>query len=161
MVPSLDDVYPPLVASRVFSNTATWDLNDVALTEAVYRLYVNSNSNTVDAGDIWLLPNGAAYANSFTYSNLYWTSANKTAASFKKVDKTNAFCIGSTDVSHAFIFISTFANNKRLIALSAASQDQSMNIIASWNNSSTPWTTLGIILFPQPTSGVVGLRRLI
>lgn len=161
MVPSLDDVYPPLVVSRTFSGTAVWDLSDVPLEEAVYQLHINAASDTVDTGDIWLLPNGAAYAASFTHSTLYWTSVNKAAASFKRVDKTNAFCIGTTDTAHALILISTYRNNKRLVALSAAARDQSMNIIASWNNSSTPWTTLGTILFPQPTSGIVGLRRLV
>lgn len=159
-VPSLDHMYPRLVVSRAFNNTDTWDLSDVALEEGVYQLHINAVSDIVDIGDIWLLPNGAAYTGSFTYSSLYWTAANKNNTSFKKIDKTNAFCIGTTDVAHGLIFISTYNNNKRIMALTAANKDQSMNINAAWNNSSTPWTALGTIVFPTPTSGIVGLRRL-
>lgn len=160
-IPSMDHLYPRLVVSRVFSNTDMWDLSDVALEEGVYQLYLNAADVAVDAGDIWLLPNGAAYTNGFSHSNLYWTASNKNTASFERINRANAFCIGSTSVVHGLIFMSTYGSNKRLIALSAANMNHSMNLIASWNDTAVPWSTLGTVLFPAPTSGIVGLRRLV
>jgi len=113
------------------------------------------------AAPVFLHPNNTAYSNSFVYSALYRVSS----ASSSDYTTYSAFRIGWGFVGSVF-YITNFLQYKNIKGFYSqyGTGDSYPAVIifsTAWRDTTTPWTSLGTIVFPQPSSGYIMVRRLV
>jgi len=147
-----------------FTNASSVPLH-IATYDNTYYEFILATSNTggtsgaVD-NPIFLYPNNTTYSNAFRLAIFYRTSsgggsAYKTFSAFQI-----GRCFGSI---HCFIFNKTVYKNVKgffdLYGKSTVYPGLSC-FSTDWRDNSTPWTSLGSIIFPQLSSGRILVRRL-
>jgi len=131
----------------------------------IYKMIIapsnNFSNSGATAGDILLQPNNTTYNNAFRNTLIY-----RDLPSFSSAYATNAnaFRIGYF-ISFINLTIQNFTTAKlimgNLLMWGASSNFPSIEInISAWNDTTTAWTSLGTLIFPQSTSGKVIVERL-
>ncbi len=148
-----------------FSNTTSVPLHIATQSGTYYECHlVCSNPGGTSGGagaQIFLNPNNTTYSDYFVYAEL-----------FRNLDGTNsnyftysAFRCGFAFVSSVF-YITNFVqykNVKGIFDIYGINIDYPTLVTFStdWRDTTTPWTSLGTIIFPQSTTGYVLVRRLV
>ena len=109
---------------------------------------------------VFLNPNNTTYSNAFVYVCLYRTSSDSGSACIGY----SAFVFGS-GYTNLTCFITNFTQYKNVRGfydIWGFSLDYPAIVIFSsdWRDTTTVWTSLGTIVFPQATSGYILIRRL-
>jgi hypothetical protein len=148
-----------------FSNATSVPLHIATSSGTSYELYLASSNNMgtsgATAGGILLNPNNTTYSSAFLTRGVYVSSsgsASGTAVSY------SSFYIGF-GLSHLYAKITNITTAKTVVTNFVNWGDSNdiatIDIFAnSWNDTTTAWTSLGTITFPQSTSGYVLVRRL-
>jgi hypothetical protein len=112
------------------------------------------------SGGIYLNPNNTTYSNSFVYAYVFRASR----AQGSDYITYSAFRCGWGFVSSAF-YITNFVQYKNVKGIydtygTIGSYPQLFIFSTDWRDTTTPWTSLGTITFPQVTSGYTIVRRI-
>jgi len=113
------------------------------------------------AAPVYLNPNNTTYSNSFVYAQLYRNSSGLGSG----YHTYSAFRCGYAFVSSVF-YVTNFVqykNVKGIYDIYGQDVNYPTAVISStdWRDTTTPWTSLGTIVFPQATSGYIIVRRLV
>jgi hypothetical protein len=148
-----------------FNNVASVPLHIATQNETYYEMHIISSngarSTATTTSYTTLYPNNKLYSGAFI-SNTVWKASNNEGSS--NVIRDNGFIIGPGFVI-ATAYITNFTQYKG-IRVHADSYGSTyyfplLYIVNSdWQDTTTPWTSLGTITFPQPTSGFVLVKRL-
>jgi hypothetical protein len=116
---------------------------------------------TGSGGPVFLNPNNTTYSGAFVFLNVYMADHLSSVSSGKVTY--NAFRITWAG-THARIYIHNVTTAKSVKSLTHV-WDSINNCSISmeltyWNDTTTPWTSLGTITFPQSYSGYILIRRL-
>jgi hypothetical protein len=147
-----------------FSNATTVLLRIATSSGTLYEVdLVSSNTGGTSGANDWpvfLNPNNTIYSNAFMYSQIYVRSEG---LGYNYINY-SGFRIG-----HAFsqvrCVIMNFTQIKSIIGHYnswgvTTSYPWLFTFVTNWRDTTTPWTSLGTIVFPQPTSGYILIRRL-
>jgi hypothetical protein len=149
-----------------FSNATSVPLHIATQNGTRYecQLVCSNTGGTSGGGNdvVYLNPNNTTYSNAFKYTEVF-LNANSSSAS-GAVATLSSFRIGFAFTVSVF-YITNFTQYKNIIgfyeiygisccypAIHCFSTD--------WQDTSTAWTSLGTITFPQSTSGYILVRRL-
>jgi len=149
---------PGEVAYISFTSATSVPLNIATSNGTYYEMHVVCSSTSGVLNSVLLNPNNTSYSNAFTYLE-YWIGSNSSASD---TETWSAFRIGWS-VPTAIVFISnftTFKNTKAHDICTGSGVTQIHFDGSLWNDTTTSWTSLGTITFPQQTSGYVLVRRL-
>jgi hypothetical protein len=147
-----------------FSNTTSVPLRIATQSGTYYEMdlisFVQLKSGTNNP--VFLNPNNTTYSNAFTFMNVYINDSINNPSSSKVTY--NAFRI-SWGVTHARVYIHNITTAKSVKSLAHVWDSTSNGCaltmeLTYWNDTSTAWTSLGTITFPQSTSGYILVRRL-
>jgi hypothetical protein len=137
---------------RIATQNGTYYEMDVVLSNNV------GTSGATD-GAVFLNPNNTTYSNAFTHVEMYRATAgfNNYVATY------SAFRI-AWGFGDARVFIINFTTRKSIKGIHMITGTIYSPIVvvhaSQWNNTTTLWTSLGTITFPQPSSGYILVRRL-
>ncbi|DAD54584.1 TPA: conserved hypothetical protein, partial [Aquificae Conch Spring virus] len=111
-------------------------------------------------GPIYLNPNNTTYSNAFIYVDIY----RNTSGFGSERGTHSAFRCGLA-FSNVTMFITNFTQYKGIKGIYnvygiAESHPISVLFSTDWRDTTTRWTSLGTITFPQSTSGYILIRRL-
>ncbi|DAD54685.1 TPA: WIAG tail domain protein [Thermocrinis Great Boiling Spring virus] len=147
-----------------FSNATTVPLRIATSSGTLYECdLVCSNTGGTSWGTgypVFLNPNNTTYSGAFVYAE-FWRSSTEAGSSYVSY---SAFRIGY-NFTHGRFIIENFVQIKSIIGcynLWGQSNGFPLLVIFStnWRDTTTPWTSLGTITFPQSTSGYILIRRL-
>jgi len=111
-------------------------------------------------GEIFLLPNNVTYSNAFVFTAVYRDEINFSSDYYSCF----AFRIGWAFIQSHFK-IMNFTQVKSIIGYYnvwgvTVNYPGIAAFATNWRDTTTPWTSLGTITFPQSTSGYILIRRL-
>jgi hypothetical protein len=148
------------VAYISFTNTSSVPLHIATTNGTYYEMVVNSSNSNGNNLQIWLNPNNTTYSNAFNYFD-YWIYNGGVG---HDIVSCSGFYVGESFMA-GVVFISNFTTFKttRVLQIESASSYPSVLRVGGsiWNDTTTSWTSLGTITFPQATSGYVLVRRLV
>lgn len=148
-----------------FSNTTSVPLRIATQSGTYYECHVVcSNTGGTSGGTaapIFLNPNNTTYSSSFVFAQFFRNSQEIGSAYITY----SAFRCGWAFVS-SVSYITNFVqykNVKGILDVYGTSPEYPAVAAFStdWRNTTTPWTSLGTITFPQATSGYIIVRRLV
>jgi hypothetical protein len=148
-----------------FSNTTSVPLRIATQSGTYYECHlVCSNTGGTSGGanaPVYLNPNNTTYSNSFLYVEVYRNTSNLGSNYFTY----SAFRVGAVFTSSVF-YVTNFVQYKNVKGIYdeyGLSYDYPGLIIFStdWRDTTTLWTSLGTITFPQSSSGYILVRRLV
>jgi len=152
------------VARISFNNTTSAPLRIATYSDTEYLMWIipsNTGSNS-GGGDnpIYLNPNNTTYNNAFVYAGVYRNSSGL-GSSYVTY---SSFRIGWS-WSHIFCIIRNLTVYKNITGICdtyRGSTDWPALIIFStdWRDTTTSWTSLGTVVFPQNSSGYVLVQRI-
>lgn len=155
---------PHCIAIINFSNTSTVPLHIATPADSYYELHIipSNTGGTSGARDTraFLYPNNTTYENAFRLTQ-YWRSS---AVFSHSSDTTYAFRI-----AHAFSAVvawitnrTQYKNTRSIVDVYGTSTGwPAINVFCTdWRDTTTPWTSLGTIVFPQNSSGTIIVFRL-
>jgi len=148
------------VAYISFTNTTSVPLHIATTNGTYYELNLVYNGTSGSNTPVYLNPNNTTYSNAFTYFQ-YWVGTP--ASPGYNVTTISAFWIGESNQGAQSIFISNFTTLKTIrdFEIDEGSGFYYMRVSANlWNDTTTSWTSLGTVTFPQATTGYVLVRRL-
>jgi hypothetical protein len=160
--------YPLAVGEEAiinFSNATSVPLHIATQDGTVYEMYlIPSNPGGTSGGSnnpIYLNPNNTTYSNAFIYAELVRIS-NEGTSTYQTL---SSFRIGFSFSSIQCIIINrtVYKNIKGYYDVYGVSGGYPYLTVFStdWRDTTTLWTSLGTISFPQSTSGQVLVRRLL
>ena len=147
-----------------FSNVTEVPLHIATQDGTYYEMHIIPANTGGDSGGqtgaIYLYPNNTTYSGAFYYAAIYrnsdWFSSGYLQYS--------AFRIGWVfSCITAWITNRTqYKNVRGIYNVYGTSPDHpSLNVFSTdWRDTTTPWTSLGTVVFPQSTSGEILVRRL-
>jgi hypothetical protein len=147
-----------------FTNATNVSLHIATQSGTYYECHlVPSNTGGTSSGvgaPVFLNPNNTTYSNSFVYVELYM----ETIGAGSGCTTYSAFRCGYVITSLIF-YITNFTQYKGVKGIYneyGRSNTYPCVVIFStdWRDTSTNWTSLGTITFPQSTSGYILIRRL-
>jgi uncharacterized protein YfcZ (UPF0381/DUF406 family) len=148
-----------------FTNATSVPLMIATQSGTYYEVHLISSNTGGTSGATdnfnYLSPNNTTYSNAFVCAWLYRSSYGIMSS----YTTGSAFGCGWA-FSNATFFITNFVQYKNLRGFLDAYgvlQDYPVAVIFStdWQNTTTSWTSLGTITFPQSTSGYILVRRLV
>jgi len=145
------------VAYISFTNATSVPLHISTSNGTYYEMHLVSNSSSGSNSPVYLNPNNTSYSNAFTYVE-YWINTSTTGTTNTTY---SSFRIGNGVVATT-VFISNYTTfkNVRLMDVCTGFGSSEANFGASmWNDTTTSWTSLGTVIFPQATSGYILVRR--
>ena len=146
------------VAYISFTNAMSVPLNIATTNETYYEMNLISSNTSGSNSQVYLNPNNTTYSNAFAYLEYYVLTSsvgtyNPTLSSF-------GISWGAPVLT---VFISNYTTLKtiRFIEIGIGG-GLSGDVFGAciWNDTTTSWTSLGTITFPQATTGYVLVRRL-
>jgi hypothetical protein len=160
--------YPLAVGEEAiinFTDATSVPLHIATQDGTVYELHlIPSNPGGTSGGGnnpIYLNPNNTTYSNAFVYASLYRNSAGSNSDYITN----SAFKIGHGYSAVYCIIINrtVYKNIRAYFDVYGLSPDYPTIVISSidWRDTTTPWTSLGTITFPQSTSGQILVRRIL
>jgi len=146
-----------------FSNATSVPLRIATQSGTYYECHLicsNAYDESANFDPIFLNPNNTQYTNAFVYATIYRNSIDLG----HHYSTYSAFRCGWL-FSNCTFFITNFTqykNVKGVYDVYGSSIDTPTIVVFStdWKDSTTVWTSLGTITFPQPTSGYILVRRL-
>jgi len=152
------------VAKISFSNKTSVPLKIATEDDTYYELHViPSNPGGTSGGTpspIILYPNNTSYENKFVYAEVFrnlWNlgSSYLTYSGFR-------IGVAFSSITCFIINRTIYKETRSFTNVYGTPQDYpSLNISAcNWRDTTTPWTSLGTIVFPQSSSGEILIRRL-
>jgi len=151
------------IAYISFTNVTNVPLHIATPNNSYYELHViPSNTGGTSGGtdnNVYLYPNNTTYSGAF-YSAEFWRDTSAMSSSYPQ---NSAFVIG-----RAFSAITAWITNRTQYKNVRALLDYygisntwpAMRAISSdWRDTTTEWTSLGTIVFPQSTSGEILVFR--
>ena len=150
------------VAYISFTNATSVSLCIATTNGTYYEMSVvssNSSRTSGTASPIYLNPNNTSYSNAFSYLEAYVQSGGSSSGD---IITYSAFRIGMA-IGNAKVFIHNFTTNKNILGISSDAGTSTSPVIRvytnQWNDTTTSWTSLGTVIFPQATSGYILVRR--
>jgi hypothetical protein len=155
---------PYFTAVVNFSNAAEVPLHISTPADSYYELHIipSNTGGTSGATDspIYLLPNNTTYTNAF-WAAEYWRNSNGLASAYTNI---SAFKVGQAfSAIVAWITNRTQYKNVRAITdvYGISTGWPTIRLMSTdWHDTTTPWTSLGTIVFPQNSSGTIIVFRL-
>ncbi|MEM4620948.1 MAG: hypothetical protein QW607_12150 [Desulfurococcaceae archaeon] len=153
------------VAKVSFFNTTIVPLRIATQSDTAYMMWLlPSNTGGTSGGTpapIYLNPNNTTYSNAFVYAEVY-RNANGFGHGYATY---SSFRIGYT-FSFGFYVIRSLTTYKSIVGMYDVygnSPDYPAIIVFStdWRNTTTPWTSLGTVVFPQNSSGHILIQRIL
>jgi len=147
-----------------FTNATSVQLRIATQSGTYYECHLVCSNTGANSGGgnapVFLNPNNTTYTNAFVYAEIYRNSS----ASGSNYLSYSAFRCGLGFVTSVF-YITNFTQYKNLLGIyDIYGIDWSYSVIicfsTDWRDTSTAWTSLGTIVFPQSTSGYILVRRL-
>jgi len=142
------------VPLRIATQSGTYYEMDVVVSNPIGTSSGSSNP-------VYLNPNNTTYSNAFTYVEVYRNSGDSGVGTL--VATYGAFRIGFA-IPSIKVYITNFTSHKSTKGFyfqTGVSISPTVDInICCWNDTTTAWTSLGTITFPQSTSGYILVRRL-
>jgi hypothetical protein len=160
--------YPLAVGEEAiynFTNATRMPLRIATQDGTVYELHlIPSNTYGSSGGslsEVFLNPNNTTYSNAFVYAELNRISSGSgsaytTFSAFRigwTISSVYCIIINRTVYKHMKVIYNTYGTSDYLAALYVVSHN--------WQDTTTPWTSLGTITFPQSTSGQILVRRIL
>jgi hypothetical protein len=144
-----------------FSNATSVALHISTTNGTYYQMdIVSSNGNSGSDNPAYLNPNNTTYSNAFTYEEVYRDTGGQGSNS----STYNSYRIGWAFPSIR-AYITNYTSNKHVNTINSsagASHSPSIDInTCYWKDTSTAWSSLGTITFPQSTSGFILVKRLV
>ncbi|RLC49288.1 MAG: hypothetical protein DRH57_00265 [Candidatus Cloacimonadota bacterium] len=148
-----------------FTNTTEVPLHIATSSGSYYELdLLPTNEGSQSGGGvapIFLKPNNTTYSNAFKFAQMF-RNRDTHSSSYETF---SAFRIGF-NWAHIRCYIWNTTQYKSIISLNnlyGGDPDYPGLVIAStnWRNTTTPWTSLGTITFPQLSSGKILIRRIL
>jgi hypothetical protein len=149
-----------------FNNATSVPLHIATKSGTYYEMYMACSTSIGQDSNVCLNPNNTTYSNAFvTLGDCRETDG--TTGEYDGIH--NAFRFGAS-APDVVAFISNFTTFKSVksdfmfVCTSAVnnSTDYGMHINANiWKDTTTEWTSLGTITFPQQTTGFILVRRLV
>jgi len=147
-----------------FSNATSVPLRIATQSGTYYEMDLISfvTLKTGTGAAIFLNPNNTTYSNAFTFMNVYINDGNSNVVGNKNTY--NAFRI-TWSGAHARVYIHNVTVAKSVKSLAHMWDSSSYGCaiaieLTYWNDTSTAWTSLGTVTFPQSYSGYILVRRL-
>ena len=148
-----------------FNNVTSVPLHIATSSGTYYEIDLVTSNNVGTSGGsgnpILLNPNNTTYLSAFTYVSIFRSAADTSDSGSSA--NSNAFIIGY-GISDTRVYITNFTSNKSTRVFyfqTGFSYSPSITInVSSWNDTTTAWTSLGTITFPQSSSGYILVRRL-
>jgi hypothetical protein len=147
-----------------FTNATTVSLRIATQSGTYYKCHLVCSNTGGTSGAVntavFLNPNNTTYSNAFVYADLSMNSSSTGSGYFTY----SSFRIGNGFVNSTF-FITNFTqykNIKGIYDVYGVSGGYPLLIVCStdWRDTTTAWTSLGTVVFPQSTSGYILVRRL-
>jgi hypothetical protein len=164
---------PPFSTAVInFSNATSVPLRIATTNNSFYELQIipTNQNNGVD-GVVTLRPNGQTYSDQFRCDRLFF--GYNYLINFTQPVSASAFIVGH-GVPFSVVWITNRTNFRKIIAYAAiygcsiyinssyTLQSPAMVLLnCEWVNTTTQWTSLGTIVFPQTTTGTIIIHRLI
>ena len=156
-----------------FSNKTSVPLYIATTNNSYYELHIiPTRQNGRSESDVYLKPNNSYYESEFhgSYAHLRMAAVYEGGPPIPQLNpysfSGSAFFIGF-GVPFSVVWIINRQEFRKILTYAAAYNAPgafypSIHIInCEWRNTTTPWTSLGTITFPQSTSGTIIIRRLI
>jgi len=151
------------IAYISFSDATQVPLRIASPNNSYYELHIiPSNTGGTSGGtdaNVFLYPNNTTYSNAF-YSAEIWRDGSAMSSSYPQ---NSAFVIGRAfSTITAWITNRTQYKNVRSVLdyYGISNTYPAMRVISSdWRDTTTEWTSLGTIVFPQSTSGEILVFR--
>jgi hypothetical protein len=148
-----------------FSNVTSVPLHIATQSGTYYEMNIIPSNNVGTSGassnPVYLNPNNTTYTNAFTYVEIW---ANNSSSGGGGASTYSAFRIG-WGYTNARVYLTNFTNHKAVLGMdriTGLSTSPSINCyVSQWNNTTTNWTSLGTVTFPQSSSGYILVRRLL
>jgi hypothetical protein len=147
-----------------FTNATSVPLRIATQSGTYYECHLvcSNTGGTTGAGngDVFLNPNNTTYINAFVYADLSRNSNFSSSGYFTY----SSFRCGSV-FSNSTFFITNFTQYKNLKGICdvygvSTGYPALLIFTTDWRDTTTAWTSLGTITFPQATSGYILVRRL-
>jgi len=156
---------PGEVAYISFTSATSVPLNIATTNGTYYEMdLVSSNSvgtSSWGGGDIFLNPNNTTYSNAFNYNELAYITGGSSAVGGSSTFSAFRIGWGFSDVECTIGNFTTYKTVKGIDTDTGTVNSPLMHVYGTqWNDTTTSWTSLGTITFPQQTSGYVLVRRL-
>jgi len=148
-----------------FTNATSVPLRIATQSGTYYEVHLVSNNAGGTSGGIndgvFLNPNNTTYNNAFVHVEIY-----RITSGFGSLTHTYSFFRCGSVFTNSTFFITNFTqykNVKGLVDVYGVSEAYpALGVFSSeWRDTTTSWTSLGTITFPQSTSGYILIRRLV
>ena len=155
---------PYFTAVINFSNATEVPLHIATPSDSYYELHIipSNTGGTSGATDspIYLYPNNTTYTNAFWVAE-YWRNSNGLASAYTNI---SAFKVGQA-FSAIVAWITNRTQYKNVRAITdvygiSTGWATIRPMSTDWHDTSTSWTSLGTIVFPQNSSGTIIVFRL-
>ena len=155
---------PYCIAIINFSNTTTVPLHIATPADSYYELHIipSNTGGTSGATDspIYLYPNNTTYTNAFWVAE-YWRNSSGFSSAYTNI---SAFKVGQA-FSAIVAWITSRTQYKNVRAITdvygiSTGWATIRPMSTDWRDTTTPWTSLGTIVFPQNSSGTIITFRL-
>lgn len=154
-----------------FTNATTAPLN-IATVEGEYELTIigNGTNTTYTASPTYLRPNNTTYGNAFSYLEYGKEISTSDAGGSKTLDSYGTGSHPGIQIAYQQLLkcnyiITTYTTAKCItgshIRKSSATAHVFFRNHVIWENTTTPWTSLGTIAFPFAHSGKIIIKRII
>jgi hypothetical protein len=146
---------------RIDLTNATEDYMLQVGEEAIINFINTNGTSGTNTDGIYILPNNTTYSNNFISSFIYRSSSGL----FSSYLTFSSFLVGIGYVS-AILYITNYTQYKNIKIISNTygvdyGYPCIFNISTDWRNTTTVWTSLGMLTFGSNTSGYIIVRRLI
>ena len=146
-----------------FTNATSVALHIATQSGTYYEMDVVVSNNVGTSGGVgapvYLNPNNTTYSNAFSYVTVYRNTGSSGSSSAAYSAFRLSWAAG--DIRVYLINFTTHKSVKGLDMITGLSEAPVITLYAcQWNDTTTAWTSLGTITFPQSTSGYILVRRL-
>jgi hypothetical protein len=146
-----------------FTNATSVPLRIATQSGTYYEMDVVVSNNVSTSGgtprEVFLNPNNTLYSNAFSYVEIF----RNNSGFYSTIHIYSAFRLGWA-IGDIRVFIINFTTHKSIKGIDMQTGTSEAPVVhlhaTSWNDTTTAWTSLGTITFPQATSGYILVRRL-
>lgn len=134
-------------------------------TDQMYQIILNGSYIAAAASYCTQLqPNNAGYGSVFTVRQVFASGSTTGGTAVANADNGFRLTVGGSSPIICTSTICTSTGFKRTLSNSSESTTGSSytSVVSSeWQDGTTPWTSLGTIIFPQPWGGIMSVKRIL